>query len=237
MRPVHGKKGGYQLQKYHAVIDEPVVIMLDNNRGKDEKVIIDKENGADQTRRVQRSAQMVLHAVKRSPAESPQVIKACDGPEGAATFAPSSALFLVRNRETGLYRKSAVSHGPRESKFGGNGVSDRNPRRKQRTRCEARKDKDTNHANYMLHNTYENAACGVETLRLEELPEDVLVRLLQNAYIRVGTCFIKSLPNQCPFRMLPRELARPFNLGQDVKQVWDVVEGQRRVEYALGCIH
>lgn len=40
MRPVHGKKGGYQLQKYPAVIDEPVIIMLDNNRGKDEKVII-----------------------------------------------------------------------------------------------------------------------------------------------------------------------------------------------------
>ena len=99
------------------------------------------------------------------------------------------------------------------------------------------KDKDTNHTNYMLYNTYENAARGVETLRLEDLPEDVLVRLLQTAYIRVGTSFIKSLPDQCPFCVLPRELARPFNLGQDVKQVWDVVEGQRRVEYALGCIH
>jgi len=55
----------------------------------------------------------------------------------------------------------------------------------------------------MLHNTYENASRRVKTFWVEKPPEYVLIRFLQNAYIRIGTRFIESLPDQRPFRVLP----------------------------------
>jgi hypothetical protein len=84
-----------------------------------------------------------------------------------------------------------VSHGPRESKFGGSGVGDTIPRRasidkahattsKQGTRSEAeqKRDKNTYHADDVLDNAYKNAARRVETFGLKHLLEHVLVRLL-----------------------------------------------------------
>ena len=109
-----------------------------------------------------------------------------------------------------------VSHEPRGSKFGGSGVEDTIPRRastdkahatatESNTGSDAKQEetKGTYHANDVLDNAHENAARRVETFRLEEPLEDVLVRFLQNAYTRVGPRFIEPLPDECPFCMLP----------------------------------
>ena len=84
-----------------------------------------------------------------------------------------------------------VSHGPRESKFGGSGVGDTIPRRastdkahattdKQGTKSKAEQkgDKNTYHADDVLDNAYKNAARRVETFGLKHLLEHVFVRLL-----------------------------------------------------------
>jgi hypothetical protein len=83
----------------------------------------------------------------------------------------------------------------------------------------------THHADDLLDDTNEDTARRVETFGPEELPEDVLVRFLQNAHIRVRARFVEPLPDECPFRVFQRKLARAFNLAQDVDQVGNVIEG------------